>query len=1399
MRSFRFGVFPSLAAAACLLLLCATPAHAIGSRRVNSAKGFYGGNPNDETAQTLPTTGFTVDPNDGIEVFDPSGTQLLFALKSSARCVTGGSNCGTANTVYAYFYFVRIKSTITGAFQLTIPGAFNPLDSSALSFGIIDADDGTGNAVSSIAACPSVPQGTHSTCIDNVLDATSQVTSAGVTFTINPQSLTVSTKQLVAGDFVVLYLTSFIAPPNCGIDIAPLHTQLPSFCSPQGSLTPSGAAPSGGLLTPSSIPVLSAAPVTTGRRGQTVSAYFANANSGLQTQSDISVTDAAGTPLLKISPSFQQLALFDSSPGNVGFAYVYGITPLADLTGRTINFSLNAPYNESNSEFLHFGLIQDQDLNGNATSVFSCGADLNCLENIVTTNDLVIVGPRVFSLDGNKLRANDYLPLFVTSNNAPNCTFDSKTGFPIACSPSTPFSVADGTTQLPLGSPTILGPSAPIPVPMIGSLAPNSRVAGLGAFTLTVTSPVDANQNPLPTFVFNSQVFWNGSGRATTFVSQTQLVAQILDTDTNAPGVVPVTVVSPPNPSNNGPQNGGPSNASSFNVIPATPTAVPSPATINVSQAVNTTSVVQNVSLQNNGNATLNLTSIVLNGTDKAFFTLTAPSAGTPCSFGASTLAAGSSCSFGVTFKPTDSINYNASVAITDNAADSPQTVTLMGTGLGSKGALTPSPLPAFATTLVGATSATQTVTLKNNGNQTLMAIVPSFSTGNTADFKMTNHCAATLAQGISCTIDLAFMPTATGARTTKLLVNDNDPSGAQSLTLSGTGIQPAATVTPSPLPAFPDTPVNSTSAAQVVTIKNTGSATLNISSIGFNPATTDFSIASKTCAATLAVNATCTVNVTFTPKQSGGRQGTLQISDDAPNSPQSLALSGNGLQASVTFAPTTPIAFADTLVGQTTAAQTVTITNSGNTALHVTSVAPGAPNAADFVLSSNTCNGATVNAGANCSVSVAFKPTQKGARSSALQVADDASGSPQSLALSGNGLQPHATISPANGLPAFADTLVGSTSATQTVTVTNDGNATLHVSSAAFNPATPDFTLTNGCTPEVNPNSNCTLTIAFKPSKTGSLAATLVISDDDPSATQNVSVSGKGVQPNATTSPSSLPAFPLTLATVASSPQTVTVNNTGSAPLHITNIAFTGANSGDFSKSADTCLANAVSPGSSCTISVVYKPAAAGPSAATLQITDDAPSGTQTVAVSGTADDFSLPAPSGAAATQTIHKGGTATYTLALSSVDGFVGAVNLSCTTTEPGAPCGVTPNPASLTANASTNVTVNVGAAIAIAPPVRFTPPKNYTIPTLVLAFLVLLAFLLLRSSANGPSLAPRPAFVLASSVLLIALSGCSGGGQQPPPPPPPPQNFTVTVTATAGNRAPVNVTLTLIVQP
>ena len=210
-----------------------------------------------------------------------------------------------------------------------------------------------------------------------------------------------------------------------------------------------------------------------------------------------------------------------------------------------------------------------------------------------------------------------------------------------------------------------------------------------------------------------------------------------------------------------------------------------------------------------------------------------------------------------------------------------------------------------------------------------------------------------------------------------------------------GGGGGPAVTLSPTSL-TFASTVVGVTSGAKTVTVTNSGTATLSISSITTSG---DFAqkIVAQSCGSTLAVGKSCKIEVTFTPTQVGARTGSLVITDNAPDSPQTVPLSGIGA-AQATLTPATK-KFPAEKVGTSSPAVVFTLSNKQKVAL--TSIAISTTG--DFAVSSTTCT-TSLAAKANCKISVTFTPTATGTRTGTLKVADSAVGSPQTSSLTGTG-----------------------------------------------------------------------------------------------------------------------------------------------------------------------------------------------------------------------------------------------------------------------------------------------------------------------------------------------------------------------------------------------------------
>jgi len=324
---------------------------------------------------------------------------------------------------------------------------------------------------------------------------------------------------------------------------------------------------------------------------------------------------------------------------------------------------------------------------------------------------------------------------------------------------------------------------------------------------------------------------------------------------------------------------------------------------------------------------------------------------------------------------------------------------TLINTSVPSTVALTP-PSLSFGMQPVGVSAQPQVVTLTNTGTTALTISALSVTGAESGDFSQTSTCGSSVAVSGSCTITVTFTPTTTGARSATVTITDSSPNSPQSVPLSGTGSNPSPTVGLSPTSlSFGVQAVGVSSSPLIATLANTGNLPLAISALGVTGAESgDFSQMS-TCGSSLAAGANCTITVTFTPTTTGARGAAVTITDNAPNSPQSIPLSGTGSLAPIVSITPTSVTFSSQYVGTSGAPQSVMLTNTGAGTLNFTGVTASP---SDFNLS-NAC-GSSLAVGASCSIGISFDPTAAGTRTGTLTIADNAAGSPQTVTLTGTG-----------------------------------------------------------------------------------------------------------------------------------------------------------------------------------------------------------------------------------------------------------------------------------------------------------------------------------------------------------------------------------------------------------
>jgi len=206
----------------------------------------------------------------------------------------------------------------------------------------------------------------------------------------------------------------------------------------------------------------------------------------------------------------------------------------------------------------------------------------------------------------------------------------------------------------------------------------------------------------------------------------------------------------------------------------------------------------------------------------------------------------------------------------------------------------------------------------------------------------------------------------------------------------------------------------------------------------------------------------------------------------------------GNG--SAVTLSRTA-LVFAKQVINTTSAAKTITVTNSGNVAVVFNSVTTSG----DFAVSANTCTG-TLAIGKKCKVSVTFTPTQLGPLAGTLTIADNAGNSPQTVALSGSGVVP-VTLTP--GSTTYPKRTVGTTSPAKTFSLTNYQNISLDNIVIG---TTGDFAVSaTSCTTSLPAKRKCTISVTFTPQATGTRTGQLSVSDNANNSPQTASLTGTG------------------------------------------------------------------------------------------------------------------------------------------------------------------------------------------------------------------------------------------------------------------------------------------------
>jgi hypothetical protein len=341
--------------------------------------------------------------------------------------------------------------------------------------------------------------------------------------------------------------------------------------------------------------------------------------------------------------------------------------------------------------------------------------------------------------------------------------------------------------------------------------------------------------------------------------------------------------------------------------------------------------------------------------------------------------------------------------------------------------------------------------------------------------------------------------------------LQSNASNGAQTVSLAGNGTAvpaPIASRSPATL-GFGNVTINTAAVTQLVTVTNSGDAAMAIGALTISGSSAfSVSAAGTTCASTLAAGgASCNIVVAYSPTQAVADSANLNISSNASASALVVALSGSGvvpLVAVPSLSDNSAIIFVDTETGKSSAAHTTTLSNTGNVAFTIATLAISGNHAVDFPLGGTCVVTLSVAAGGSCTVITRFAPVEPGAPLVATLNLSTSNGTAFSLNLSGNAISvggPALSLSLAT--LDFGSISVGQVSAVQRLSLTNTGTqeTTISLPAALANGFALQSPMAAGDCPAfpltLLPQQSCTLAIAFNATSVGAASATLSLLGD--------------------------------------------------------------------------------------------------------------------------------------------------------------------------------------------------------------------------------------------------------------------------------------------------------------
>jgi hypothetical protein len=518
-----------------------------------------------------------------------------------------------------------------------------------------------------------------------------------------------------------------------------------------------------------------------------------------------------------------------------------------------------------------------------------------------------------------------------------------------------------------------------------------------------------------------------------------------------------------------------------------------------------------------------------------------------------------------------------------------------------------------FAPTIVGQRSGQQSFQLRNEGPETIHVSSVGIAGADSGEFSIEgNGCVgATLAEGESCGVSVAFAPSQGGTREATLEAIHDGEGSPTTAALSGTGLRQELTVTPL---VFPTTTKYMTSEEQL-TVSNQSDVGVAIFGTNFEgPGSGSFGTNGSNCSGTLGVGMSCTIDVHFNPQAEGEQNAFLRISAEGPGGGPAVPISGLGAAAQLRFEPES-FDFGLTQTNEGGERTRMILRNVGPAPAQVGIETSGGSGA--FSIGESDCFGTTLAPQGTCSVQIYFRPNETGPYVGAVRASS--AGMTFNAELSGRGGKAILTAS-TNPLD-FGSAAVGSHGEPQTVTIENSGDlpggffiATISGGdSASFQLVEEDCTGTG-----IAPGAKCHAVIRFQPTGPGLRRATLGMFGDGEGG-QQIALLGDGVDPGRPTPVPSSHSFGAQPVGTAGGIQVFTFTNEGSVATELSGASLGGEDRDQFRIARDGCSETTLASGGSCQVGVRFAPDEAGEKSATLRLAN--PSGVASAALSGFAE----------------------------------------------------------------------------------------------------------------------------------------------------------------------------------